>query len=65
MPHRRAARLRVTRADAERLRIRSEEIAALMLDRMGDSHRRAVATALLVQQSRSRIRRSMWLSRSA
>ena len=65
MPHRRVERLRVKRADSDRLRIRGEEIAALTADQMADSHRRALATALRVQQSRARIRQSMWLSRSA
>ena len=65
MPHRRLERLRVKRADADRLRTRGEEMAVLTADRRADSHRRAVAAALLVQQSRARIRQSMWLSRSA
>jgi len=64
MPHRRAA-LRVKRIDAERLHARTVEMTALTIERMMDTQQRAVATALLIQQSRACIRRSMWLSHSA
>src|SRR5262245_34287799 len=65
MPHRRVARLRVKRADADRLRSRGVELAAMGVELTADRHRRALAAALPVQQSRVRIRRSMWLAHSA
>lgn len=64
-PHRRPERLRVKKADADRLQARTSEMNARALQRMADSQERKARAAVLAQRTRARVRVSMWLSQSA
>ena len=64
MPDHDPERLRVRKADAERLLACTLTMGTLTFERAADARQRAMTAALLAQQSRSRMRTAMWLARS-
>jgi hypothetical protein len=64
MPDHDPGRLRVRKADAERLLARTLAVTTLTFQRMEECRQRAMTAAVLAQQSRSRMRTAMWLAHS-